>query len=333
MPHEEPRRAGWWWRRAEEVGGLDHLETEAGEVRHRQPLHGRRLARQHPCAVHRVEGPPAAGAVLIGADVVGVRPDAILRIVREGREVERIARPRLRLREVIARGQVDAQQVAGAGELGQHPAIGQLVEKDDRIARSAGRAGATRDEARHREVCADLIARRLVVDGDLRTAGGVDRHHELQRADVAGRVVRARRGADAFDRAHRRPEAGALGGTEAALPRGQRVVAERHRIRRHRRRGVRIAVELAGHLDERIARLPRSRGGQIPDVHPVGGRIGRRTDPLCTLVDRHAVGASDLARRRRGGHRDEHRGQQHASARHPDILHRGFSPHYGTRQR
>src|SRR5690606_31216479 len=109
----------------------------------------------------------------VGADVVRIRPHAVLRIIRETRRVERIARPG-RGHRIATGTQVHAQGVAGTGELGEQPALGELVEQDHAVTEAA-RAGAAAAEAVHVERSRGEAAVGGVVDRDARAAGAVDR--------------------------------------------------------------------------------------------------------------------------------------------------------------
>ena len=80
------------------VGRLDHLEAESGQGRHFEHLSWtRRQALQHVLAVECIDRSPATRGctILVGADVVRIRPDAPLGIIGQpaGRRRELVQDP------------------------------------------------------------------------------------------------------------------------------------------------------------------------------------------------------------------------------------------------
>ncbi len=166
----------------------------------------RRVSRHHRRAVERRGAGVAEGAAreLVRRHVVGVRPDAPLRVVRN---VERV-------REVVA--VVAARRVAGLrnrhadvelvldedveGDAAHHPAVRELVVLHDRVGHVLGLAEAAeaREERGARQRADDVVPVRLVVDVEDR----VDELEVLRRADGTLGVRRGDR--EAEERTHLR---------------------------------------------------------------------------------------------------------------------------------
>ena len=184
VPHEDPGRPRGRRRRAVEVGRGQHLEAERIQRGRREALVGRGGAGEHVGSVERVD----RGRAFVRAEVVGVGPDGVLRVVRELGEREDVVVPAAADRVRRLR-HVDAQVVARRGELGDQPALRELVVEHDRVA-AARRAGAGAAQRRERERAGDDGAVGLVVDRVVRGAAAVDGLDVVGRADVADRVRR-----------------------------------------------------------------------------------------------------------------------------------------------
>ena len=191
---EVVRRAGRRQRRAVEVGRQLTAERRAFDELD-QP--GRRIARQHLVALERNRR--GAEEVVVRVEqvrrhVVGVRPDAEVRVVVEDAvaEEERVAE--VRARRVGGLRYRDALVVRrGRCELREEPPVGELVVLDDRVAVIPGLARA-----------AEAGPERVDLDGteELRACLAVDGDRRVDHLDVVVRTyvpVRVGRQGEADD--------------------------------------------------------------------------------------------------------------------------------------
>ncbi len=236
----------------------------AGSGAHVEPHQRRGQAEDHRLAVDRAGDRRAeleARVELVDGDVVAVRPDADLRVVveparRREHVVVEVVRPervrRLRHREALVAALGGEQR-----ELGEHPAVSELIVDDDRISvvlrlARAAEAGPRRVARRRpgHEVAALVIDRDRQVD-PLDVVVGADVAVDVGwphlEADGRG-VVGVRQTVEAQGRRGRR-----LVAIDGALDlRARRRRVDRATIAAHRRPQVRHDAPLAGLLLRRL---------------------------------------------------------------------------------
>ncbi len=311
VANEEAGRACGRRRRAVDRDRRQHLEAEAVEALHALALQRRGQAREHRVAIERVDR-----GTFVRADIIRIGPDAVFRIVGERRRVERVARPR-RDDRIVTIAQVRAERVARARELGEKPAVRELVEYDDAVA-EALRAWTTAAEAVHVERTRGEAAVARVVHAQDRAAAAVVDVYEIRAADVAGRVGRHDAGGIGCVEIHeRRREAAAVGAVAEAALQLDEDVAPDDGIHRHGRMTLKLffAVELARNLADRIAGPPVLHDRTRARIEE--NALGRRRRA-------HVIGAARNGRGCRcGSHRTDACREQAGDAKLQNEIHSG----------
>ncbi len=297
VAHERVGRAGRRRSIAVRVGRDQSLKTEGREIGGGEALRRGDAADEHLRPVEGVGG----GAALIARGIVGVRPDTVFRVVRKAGRGELIGEPAAGDR-IAGLGDVDAETVAGAAELAQEPAVGELVEEHDRIAEAGGAvAGA---ESLHRGGTGGHGAVGLVVDREHRAAAAVDALDVMSDADVTYRIRRIDPGealaGEIEDRRSQDPE------RHPVLHGEQRIDLGLGRRRSDPRRPVMATRDLL----DRISGLPFRRPRQVAQV-AVENRRYRGLERLGALQNDLLGGWVAEGRAVEGGQQDqgEHPGE------------------------
>ena len=190
-------------RKAIDIGRKNprHPGARTGELRDREALKGRRHSREHRIPV---EGVDAQIRRLERADVVGVRPDTVLGIVRKRRGREGIGKPTVRHR-IGSLGNVDAEGISGEIEFLHQPAVRKVVVLDNgvpvAILAGGGAAGPQgRKEGRRNEIHAGFVP-----NGEPRSVDHADvvigpyGSHRIRGIGIPGRMGLHRQGEAALE--------------------------------------------------------------------------------------------------------------------------------------